>query len=151
MSIVAYFFVPSHASRKAITLQDPTIRLTLASTATRINMATQELEVQPVQDLLLLDEVEEISSDDAIPEHKSGTRIDPNDLMAPPKFEIGDAVHMSTNINGFLTRGDFSINNSRYRKSKKYWEYQLEQSKGVLYENGAWVREKDLKKQSRRR
>ncbi|KAF2466509.1 uncharacterized protein BDR25DRAFT_75836 [Lindgomyces ingoldianus] len=117
-------------------------------------MATNELEGQPVVDSAteeLLDNPSDdtFPADDAIPEHKSGVRIDPNALDQSGRFEKRDTVHMSMIQSGVRTKGTFKVAKGRLNKSKSYWEYQLEDGDGRPYKNGAWIREKDLKMEKR--
>ncbi|KAF2469347.1 uncharacterized protein BDR25DRAFT_371893, partial [Lindgomyces ingoldianus] len=65
------------------------------------------------------------------------------------KFKKRDTVHISIVQSGVRTKGTFKIAKGRLNKSKSYWEYQLEDSNGQPYKNGAWIREKDLKMERR--
>ena len=57
---------------------------------------------------------------------------------------------MAVIANGARTKGTFIISSSRVNSSKQYWEYQLKDSKGYFYSDGAYVREKYLKLERRR-
>jgi hypothetical protein len=57
---------------------------------------------------------------------------------------------MTVIANGVMTKGTFIISSCRVNRSKQYWEYQLKDSQGCLYSDGAYVREKNLKLERRR-
>ncbi|KAF2177834.1 hypothetical protein K469DRAFT_601474, partial [Zopfia rhizophila CBS 207.26] len=90
-----------------------------------------------------------VPSEDAIPEHKSGVEVDPDPIAQSGRFEKRDKVHMSIIQSGARTKGTFTVLKSRLHSSKAYYEYQLVDSDGRAYKNGAWIREKDLKMDKR--
>jgi len=51
---------------------------------------------------------------------------------------------MTVKINGTRSKGLFTIYKSR-ANAGGWFEYQLKQSDGTLYNNGEWFREKDLR------
>ncbi|KAF2278299.1 uncharacterized protein EI97DRAFT_250235 [Westerdykella ornata] len=84
------------------------------------------------------------------PPHRSSVYIDPFAQRAQPRFQKGDSVHMSIIENGIRRKGTFKIHKGRYNGTGGFWEYQMLEDGSRLYNNGAWVREKDLKLEKRR-
>lgn len=103
-----------------------------------------------------------------VPMEKSGVYVDPMAthvsrirLIATPlahckqasgRFQKGNTVHMSIIEHGARRKGTFKIRRGRLTASG-YWEYQLSiiDGKGQLYQDGAWVRERELKAESTQR
>ncbi|OAL46256.1 hypothetical protein IQ07DRAFT_647864 [Pyrenochaeta sp. DS3sAY3a] len=107
-------------------------------------MSTNQLETQPVQEVFA-DSLNE-QQEDAIPDVKSGVRVDPNAALQSARFFKGDLVHMSQIVNGQRVKGVYTVSVSQYNSRGGYIEYQLlDALTEKLYKNGAWVREKDLK------
>jgi hypothetical protein len=52
---------------------------------------------------------------------------------------------------GVRMKKNFTVYKSQVNWSRSYWEYQLKDASGALYNKGTWVRERDLKAESRRR
>jgi hypothetical protein len=52
---------------------------------------------------------------------------------------------------GVRTKGVFKVHKARLHSSRAYVEYQLFESDGLLLNNGAWVRERDLKMEKAKR
>ncbi|KAF2501298.1 hypothetical protein BU16DRAFT_555791 [Lophium mytilinum] len=88
---------------------------------------------------------------ETIPDEKSDVAIDPNAPDQSRKFSKNDEIHMTAIVNGVRMKKNFTVYKSQVNWSRSYWEYQLKDSSGALYNNGAWVRERDLKTESRRR
>ncbi|KAF2129889.1 hypothetical protein P153DRAFT_385121 [Dothidotthia symphoricarpi CBS 119687] len=111
-------------------------------------MSALELEVQPVQVAEILDMEEPF--EDAVPDVKSGVRVDPNAAMQSARFRKTDVVHMSQISNGVRTKGVFTVYKAQYNVRGGYVEYQLiDYLTGGMHKNGAWIREKDLKLERR--
>ncbi|KAJ4300762.1 hypothetical protein N0V90_002850 [Kalmusia sp. IMI 367209] len=112
-------------------------------------MVTEKDDVQPAQDQCR--EVDQSWSEEELPEQqeqlpteKSGVYVNKRAPNAAGRFNKRDAVHMSLIENGARTKGSFTISKGRLHPSG-YWEYQLADSNGTLYKNGAWIREKELR------
>ncbi len=58
-------------------------------------------------------------------------------------------VHMSIIECGIRTKGIFTVAKGRLHPSGAYYEYQLLDTGGSSYKNGAWIREKQLRLESR--
>ncbi|KAF2263480.1 hypothetical protein CC78DRAFT_533907 [Lojkania enalia] len=61
------------------------------------------------------------------------------------RFHKTDVVHMSLTENGTRTKRSLTVVRSQYNTTGRYYEYQLEDTHGVLYKGGAWIRERDLR------
>ncbi|KAF1934751.1 hypothetical protein EJ02DRAFT_167248 [Clathrospora elynae] len=107
-------------------------------------MATNTLEEQPVQ--ATENESMDVSSEDAVPDTKSGVRVDPNAALQSARFKKGDLVHMPVFANGMRTKVVFTIYDRKYNTRGGYVEYQLKNVFTMeLHSRGAFIREKDLK------
>ncbi|KAF2685825.1 hypothetical protein K458DRAFT_299763 [Lentithecium fluviatile CBS 122367] len=84
-----------------------------------------------------------------VPTEKSGVYVDPMAANQSGRFQKHDEVHMSIIEGGIRTKGTFTIAKGRLHSSCGYYEYQLYTASGGLHNGGQWVREKDLKRQSR--
>jgi ankyrin repeat protein len=77
----------------------------------------------------------------------SGIRLDPNAGAQNPRFYKGEMVHMLEMVGSTRVKGVYQVCKSRYSPSRGYTEYQLlvplTQS---LHKKGAWVRERDLRR-----
>lgn len=110
------------------------------------------------------------SPEETIPDEKSDVALDPNApdvgnrlgkqseatadsqiCQQSRKFSKNDEIHMTAIVNGVRMKKNFTVYKSQVNYSRSYWEYQLKDSSGALYNNGAWVRERDLKTESKRR
>ncbi|KAJ4348442.1 uncharacterized protein N0V89_009816 [Didymosphaeria variabile] len=87
-----------------------------------------------------------------VPMEKSGVYVDPMATHASGRFQKGNTVHMSIIEHGARRKGTFKIKRGRLTASG-YWEYQLSiiDGNGRLYQDGAWVRERELKAESTQR
>jgi hypothetical protein len=56
---------------------------------------------------------------------------------------------MSITEGGIRTKGIFTVARGRLHPSGAYYEYQLVDAVGTSYKNGAWIREKQLRLESR--
>ncbi|OCK80679.1 hypothetical protein K432DRAFT_404511 [Lepidopterella palustris CBS 459.81] len=110
-------------------------------------MTTFEQELRPEEALDTVTDTLTVP-ERTIPDEKSDVELDPNAPEQGRKFGKGDTVHMTLIAGGVRTKGVFTIHSSQSQRS--YWEYQLKDGKGYLYNNGAWVREKNLKLEKRR-
>ncbi|KAF2023892.1 hypothetical protein EK21DRAFT_118344 [Setomelanomma holmii] len=113
-------------------------------------MASSELEDQPAVavDKQFVGDV----SDDETPATKSGVRLDPKAKThtPTPKFSKNDIVHAALKIGNDRVKGSFQIYQSQYNSERAYTEYQLlDPYKGTLVNNGAWIRERDLRMERR--
>ncbi|KAF2815128.1 uncharacterized protein BDZ99DRAFT_515881 [Mytilinidion resinicola] len=91
------------------------------------------------------------SPGETIPDEKSDVALDPNAPDQSRKFSKHDPVHMMVIAQGVRMKKNFTVYKSQVNWSRSYWEYQLKDSSGALYNSGAWVRERDLKAESRQR
>lgn len=57
---------------------------------------------------------------------------------------------MSMIEGGIRMKGVFTVANARLHSSRTYYEYQLVDGNGRWYQDGAWVRERDLRTEKRR-
>ena len=55
---------------------------------------------------------------------------------------------MSIIETGARTKGSFTVYKAQYNRQRSFWEYQLLDARGRLYERGAWIRERNLKLES---
>lgn len=88
--------------------------------------------------------------DQEIPDTKSSVGVDMMALEALRSFEKGERVHMAYISAGKRKKGTFSISRARVDKNKSYWEYQLLDDSQQLFDNGKWIREKELKREGKR-
>jgi hypothetical protein len=105
---------------------------------------------------------EEDTYEDAKPTEKSGVIRDRNApavgfhlsplrpfyayvYQSDPTFSKGESVRISEMVGSTRVRGSYQIHKLRWSKSKGHNEYQLiEPLSQVLYNNGAWIRERDI-------
>jgi len=89
--------------------------------------------------------------EETIPDEKSDVALDPNAPDQSRKFSKNDAVFLSVVSGGLRMKKNFTIYKSQVNWARSYWEYQLRDASGALYDKGTWVRERDLKAESKRR
>jgi hypothetical protein len=70
--------------------------------------------------------------------------------QSDPLFSKGEAVRISELVGSMRVRGSYQVHKIRWSKSKGYNEYQLiEPLTQVLHNNGAWIREKEIRRDRR--
>jgi len=108
-------------------------------------MATPDREPQQFEEDAQMSERTMAPLDEAIPQHKSAVRVNPDPLNVPPKYEKGDTVNKNIrDPDGTLRRAILTVRSARWDPDGGYWEYQL------LETPGAWIREKELKLNKKR-
>ena len=71
-----------------------------------------------------------------------------NRAQQTAKFKKNDTVHMTVIENGIRKKGTYTVYEIG-TNSAGFVQYQLEESKGKLFNGGKWVREGDLKMDKR--
>ncbi|KAF2106420.1 hypothetical protein BDV96DRAFT_654803 [Lophiotrema nucula] len=117
-------------------------------------MSANDIEVlQPAQGLENEETIEVFWSDEEIPEHertKSNVDRDANAPRIKNKFAKDSHVHTSRSEGGMQSKVNLTVYKARYNASRGFYEYQLVDDAKRPYKNGAWIREKDLRIETKR-